>query len=277
MRKNKIIKICFFVILILSVILIYKYTNHKNYINSLKEDQAKLLNFHNSFGYNYFDIRPKNNEDLKVMLDWTRATSGESDLGLSFMKYGYGIVNDTISSSSLIYSFGKGNNDNGLKSTAFNDKDLDSLGQYSIRAKGFFKYLTTMFSDQDVILLKVKDPKFDCTQVIEGSKAEPFLKFELYNRDENLWMDENSKRKFLKLIGDFQRKHSNLENINSSNRKKIYIKYKNGEVDVLCNNGFDDKIASRIKTELKSFFSSVNDLFFNYAIFSIDLEEQYFN
>lgn len=248
------------------------YVSHKRYIDDLNKDAEKLLNYYKIYSYDYFDIAPKTIDDFNNMLNWTRVTSGASDLDLSFLNYGYGIKYDSLSEVSYIYSYGKDRKDNNLKNTPYNKEKLVGSGNWNISDDGFFNFIFSFFKNKDIIILSIKNSIFNCEKAFQNSDNYPFYAFQLYQGTKNLWIDNSSKKKFLKLIGDFQRKFSEQnykEGFGKEN--KIYVAFKRGKIYIICSNGFDENQIGFLKIELENYLSSRKDLFFDYALFSLDM------
>lgn len=263
MIRNNFFKISI-VLIILIALGLGLYRSYTEYRNDLSEVQKKLPSYYQSYGYDYYDIVPKNKADFDNMLKWTQLTSSASDL--NFLDYGYNILYDSIEKSAIVYSFGKDKVDNNLKS---HRNILDSLGRFKANSQSFFDYAGSTFSEKDIPLLKVSELDFPCELAIKESEKNPYYSFQLYKEEKNLL--PNNKSEFLKLLADLQRNYLSIISEDRLTDNLIFVKYRKGSVEVICENNLNQKQITLLKKEMESYFSSnINKVFFDYALFSIN-------
>lgn len=271
----RVYKIIIFVLLVI-ISLFLSYFFHISYVESLNKDSDKLLKYYTSYGINYFDFVPEEKQDMENFLEWTERVTEIPDLG--FLKNGYNIKYDSISKSSLIYSFGRDGIDNGLAYTPLNDGFEDIKGQYRIRQIRFFNYLKNMFKQKDVILAKIDALEFQCDVVLSNiNNRRPYINYELYNGSETLWLDDNNGNKnlFLKSIRQFKNEYNKSFIIKNGSvektRRILYFKYKHGKIETLCPNNIEAKKLLEIESILEEFFKRTDTSYFDYAVFSLSL------
>ena len=271
MNRSKLLKIIILsIITLITVFGIGMYKNYLGYIDNLNQDQKKLIKYYKSYSYDYYDVVPKNKSDFENMLKWARFTSGESDLKLNFLECGYDVHYDSIQKSSIIYSFGKDKEDNRLISN-YEDTVLDSIGQFEIKNKISFDFFFDYFKNKDIPLLKIYEFDFPCNLTISKLDKEPNYNFQLYKQEKNLWENKDYRLKFLRLLGNFERQHLDESSVNNFENTSVFVKYKKGSIEVICNNGFNQNQVRLIEKKLYLFFVTLNKekVFFDYALFSI--------
>lgn len=220
---------------------------------------------------NYFDALPKNNEDIKKMLDWVEFNF-DSDY-FKKLNFKYGVKYDEVLRKSIIYSFGKNNTDNHLNFTPFNSQKTDSLGQFSIFKLPIFNYIFKT-TNHDVILISLDVPIFNCKELTKNETSNEAIlsQVELFKESKSLYGDRKYFSLFLKQLNDFEREFN--RSISKPNKLNIlFFMYKNGKVEIVCDGDLSLNKIENIKIKLKNYFKKQNTNYFDYALFALRLKD----
>ena len=260
-------KISLTLIIFFSLGLIYLIYSYDRYLVEIKEVHQNLINTYKSFSVNFIDYYPTSNEDVLLAYNWKQHTSGTDYKNDFLTKYGFDVLNDSVSENAIIYSYGKDNVDNKLS-----NNELISYNKF-INEYSFIDFIFR--KNIDVPLLTIKKNKINCDRIIGSLDQDPFKDYKLLNNSKYIWLNEKYKRKFLNLLTILEKSILNND-INNYSGRDIFVIYKNKSVSTYCDSFIDRKNKKFLIDKVKTLMNE-NDDFFDYAVFTLRVPNSMIN
>lgn len=252
-------KISFTLIILFSLGLIYLIYSYNRYLVEIKEVHQNLIDTYKSFSINFKGYYPSSREDVNLAFNWKQHVSGTNYKNDFLTKYGFDVLNDSVSENATIYSYGKDNIDNKLSNNELINYDK-FINEYSFIDFIFRKNI-------DVPFLTIKKNKIDCERIFDSLDQEPFKNYKLFNNLEYIWSNKKYRRKFLDLLTILEKSILNYD-INNYSGRDVLVIYKNKNVSIYCDSFIDKKKKKFLIDQVKTLMNE-NDDFFDYAVFTL--------
>ncbi len=245
--------------------------NQDRYIKLIKEDSTLLKNYYTEYSMNYFDALPKNKDDIEKMMNWIQFNFDSSYY--KKLNFNYNIKYDSVLRKSIIYSFGKDKRDNNLKYTPFNSIRMDSTHQFSIFKLSIFKYIFNT-SNHDIILVSLNEPVFKCEKLTNRETLDEnrVSQFELFKGAKSFFGDKKYFTLFLKQLNNFEEEF-NASILKPNKLNILFFMYKNGKIEVVCDDNLSLNKVENIKIKLRDYFKKQDTDYFDYALFALRLKD----
>ncbi|QMU65486.1 MAG: hypothetical protein GKR88_15125 [Flavobacteriaceae bacterium] len=250
--KNKFkILIAFFSLLILMIL--YNLLNYKVFIDDLLFDKNLLDEQYSNYSLDYFDSQPKENNDIKNLIKWSKRTSNFKSFKILNLNNVLVNYDSTIKKSKVFYS-------NGGKKNIL-------LSEFT-----FFEYLFNK-KNSNILLSNFAKPIFNCAKLSSKEKIsnEVILsQFELFKEEISLLGNKNSASIFYKQLNEFE-KIFNDEIPKPRKLSVLWFIYKEGKVKIVCADNFSIKKTKLLLINLEKYFDKIDTEYFDYSLFALRL------